>query len=162
GSTGDIEFLRADGAGTADPTQQVLIKNLDVNRALPIGLKIAGVSGGNVTTAIDLTDSNIGIAIALGANNVSATHFSLTGSSGNIQANGTLTVDGASTLTGNITSSGDLALNGSDITTTSVGTATLFNTNATTVNIAGAGTTVSLGAGSGTTTVNNDLAVTGV
>jgi hypothetical protein len=64
------------------------------------------------------------------------------------------------TFTG-LTLSGDLAVNGADITTTSVGTATVFNANATTVNIAGAGTTVSIGAGSGTTTVNNALFVTG-
>jgi hypothetical protein len=60
-----------------------------------------------------------------------------------------------------LTLSGDLAVNGADITTTSVGTATVFNTNATTVNIAGAGTTVGIGAGTGTTTVNNALVVTG-
>jgi len=64
--------------------------------------------------------------------------------------------------------SGDLAVNGGDITTTSTGTATVFNTNATTVNMAGAGTTVSIGAATGTTTINNantvvtgDLAVNG-
>ena len=70
--------------------------------------------------------------------------------------------------TDSLTITGDLAVNGSDITTTSTGTATLFNTNATTVNIAGAGTTVSIGAATGTTTINNantvvtgDLAVNG-
>ena len=60
-----------------------------------------------------------------------------------------------------LTLSGDLAVNGADITTTSAGTATLFNTNATTVNIAGAGTTVGIGSATGTTTVNNALVVTG-
>ena len=59
------------------------------------------------------------------------------------------------------TLSGDLAVNGGDITTTVTGTATLFNTNATTLNIGGAATAVSIGAGTGTTTVNNDLTVTG-
>ena len=60
-----------------------------------------------------------------------------------------------------LTLSGDLAVNGADITTTSVGTATVFNTNATTVNIAGAATTVSIGASNGTTTINGDLTVNG-
>lgn len=60
-----------------------------------------------------------------------------------------------------LTLSGDLALNGSDITTTSTGTATVFNTNATTLNLGGAATTVSIGAGTGNTTVNNNLTVTG-
>ena len=45
--------------------------------------------------------------------------------------------------------------------TTSSTTASVFNTNATTVNIAGAGTTVSLGASTGTTTVNNSLTASG-
>lgn len=62
---------------------------------------------------------------------------------------------------GGLTLSGDLAVNGGDITTTATGTATLFNTNATTLNIGGAATTVSIGAGTGTTTVNNSLTVTG-
>jgi hypothetical protein len=62
--------------------------------------------------------------------------------------------------TDTLTLVGDLAVNGGDITTTNA-TATLFNTNATTVNIAGAGTSVSIGAATGTTTINNDLAVTG-
>jgi hypothetical protein len=55
---------------------------------------------------------------------------------------------------------GDAAVNGGDITTTAA-TATVFNTNATTVNAFGAATTLNLGAGSGTTTVNNSLVVTG-
>ena len=43
------------------------------------------------------------------------------------------------------------------IDTSSTGTASIFNANATTVNIGGAATTVSIGADTGTTTVNNDL-----
>src|SRR5581483_3677619 len=103
GSTGGVEFLRADGAGTADPSQEVLIQNLDTNRALPVGLKIAGVTGGNVTTALDLSDANIGTAIALGANNISATHFSLTGSNGNITTDGSVAINGGSVTTTNTT-----------------------------------------------------------
>jgi hypothetical protein len=63
------------------------------------------------------------------------------------------TVDGT---TGDIVTAGDIAVNGGDITTTST-TANVVNANATTVNIAGAGTTVSIGANTGTTTINNDL-----
>lgn len=68
---------------------------------------------------------------------------------------------GASPTFTGLTLSGDLAVNGADITTTETGTATVFNTNATTLNIGGAATTVSIGAGTGTTTVNNSLTVTG-
>jgi hypothetical protein len=57
--------------------------------------------------------------------------------------------------TGNVTIAGDLAVNGGDITTTSTGTATVFNTNATTLNVGQAATTVSIGAATGTATINN-------
>ena len=68
------------------------------------------------------------------------------------------TLDG----TGALTLAGDLAVNGSDITTTGTGTATLFNTNATTLNIGGAATTVSIGAATGTATINNaNVVITG-
>lgn len=60
-----------------------------------------------------------------------------------------------------LTITNDLAVNGADITTTSTGTATLFNANATTLNIGGAATTIGIGAATGTTTVNNNLTVTG-
>jgi hypothetical protein len=59
--------------------------------------------------------------------------------------------------TDSLTIPGDLAVNGADITTTSTGTATLFNTNATTVNMAGAGTTVSIGATTGSTSIRNPV-----
>lgn len=81
---------------------------------------------------------------------------------GNLSAGGTLAVTGNTTLTG------DLAVNGGDITTLTLGTATVFNTNATTVNAFGAAGTVTIGATSGTTTIRNantvitgDLAVNG-
>jgi len=60
----------------------------------------------------------------------------------------------------NATLTGDIAVNGGDVTTTAT-TATLFNTNATTLNIGNAATTVSIGAATGTTTVRNDLVVSG-
>lgn len=59
-----------------------------------------------------------------------------------------------------ITLTGDAAVNGGDVTTTAA-TASLFNANATTLNIGGAATTLSIGAATGTTTVNNSLTVSG-
>lgn len=58
------------------------------------------------------------------------------------------------------TFSGDVAVNGGDLTTTAT-TASLFNANATTLNIGGAATTLSIGANTGNTTVNNNLVVSG-
>lgn len=59
-----------------------------------------------------------------------------------------------------ITLTGDAAVNGGDVTTTAT-TASLFNANATTLNIGGAATTLSIGAATGNTTVNNNLVVSG-
>ena len=63
------------------------------------------------------------------------------------------------------TGSGALVFGTSPAITTSLTTPSasfnLVNTTATTVNFAGAGTTISIGAGTGTTTVNNSLTVSG-
>ena len=53
--------------------------------------------------------------------------------------------------------SGDLAVDGGDITTASTGTATVFNTNATTLNIGGAATALQFGATTGTSTFRNGI-----
>jgi hypothetical protein len=79
----------------------------------------------------------------------------------NLNVGVNLGVGGTAIITGNTTITGDLAVNGADITTTSTGTATVFNANATTLNVGQAATTVSLGAATGTTTVRNALTVGG-
>ncbi len=76
--------------------------------------------------------------------------------------NGTAWVESTALINDNtdITISGDLAINSGDLTTTAT-TANIVNTTATAVNIAGASTATAIGAGTGTTTLGNDLAVTG-
>jgi hypothetical protein len=69
GSTGFSSFVRADGAGTADPAQLLLVDNLDVNRAQPIGIKVQSAAGA-ITTALDVSDAEIVTAIAIGVNDV--------------------------------------------------------------------------------------------
>ena len=59
-----------------------------------------------------------------------------------------------------LTLTGDAAVNGGDITTSAT-TATVFNTNATTVNAFGAATALTLGATTGTTTLRNDVSILG-
>lgn len=90
---------------------------------------------------------------------------------------GTVTIPAGASISGYLTTSsasstyaplsgatftGDIAVNGGDITTSAT-SATLYNTNATTLNIGGAATTISIGdtAHSGTTTINHNLAVYG-
>jgi hypothetical protein len=65
---------------------------------------------------------------------------------------------GTTNINNNLTVDLDLAVNGGDLTTTA-GTFNLLNANATTVNFAGAATTIEIGAGSGDTTINNNLTV---
>lgn len=62
--------------------------------------------------------------------------------------------------TDSLTIAGDLAVNGADITTTATGTATVFNTNATTLNMGGVATAITLGdATTATTTLRGGTLV---
>jgi len=101
------------------------------------------VNGGDITT------TSTGTATVF---NTNATTLNVGGSATTVSlgaATGTTTINNAATV------SADLAVNGGDITTSATGTATVFNTNATTLNVGGAATTVSIGAATGTATVNN-------
>ena len=114
--------------------------------ALPGGLS------GNTLTLEDMRDE-LAATIAAGTNtNIGVTYVDDAGNRGSLSI----------ALASSPTLSGDIAVNGGDITTTAT-TASVFNTNATTLNIGGAATTISVGNTShtGTTTVNNDLVVYG-
>lgn len=67
---------------------------------------------------------------------------------------------GNTNVRNNLNVTGDVAVAGGDITTTA-GTFNLINTNATTVNLAGAASAVNIGAGTSLTTINDDLTVLG-
>ena len=109
------------------------------------------LSGITTATTRTLTVPDISSTIAVTGNNLSV--FASTTSA---QLAGVISDE---------TGSGALVFGTSPTITTSLvaGSATmaLFNTTATTVNAFGAATTISLGAGTGTTTVNNDLVVSG-
>lgn len=79
---------------------------------------------------------------------------------GGVGIGGNLYVGGNLSFSGTLTLSDDLAINGGDLTTTSP-TFNLINSNATTVNFAGAATTLEIGAATGTTNINNNLDVDG-
>jgi hypothetical protein len=99
------------------------------------------VNGGDVTT--NQTTFNLINATAATVN------FAGAGTAVNIgAATGTTTINNANTVV-----TGDLAVNGGDVTTNQA-TFNLINTTAATVNFAGAGTAVSIGAATGTTTIN--------
>lgn len=159
-------------AGSITALSSLLVRN----KTLIVGQNEAGTSPASVTIR---SENAIGTNIAAGdlvirpglsTGNAAGGNFIVQtgaqGSSGNTYQVATtrLTIDnaGLATFANNVTVTGDLAVNGADITTTNTGTATLFNANATTLNIGGAATAVSIGSSaSGTTTVNHNLTVTG-
>lgn len=115
------------------------------------------IAANSVALGTDTTGNYV--SDVTGGTGVTVTHTPGEGSSPSIaigQAVGTtdsVSFDG-------LTLSGDAAVNGGDVTTTAT-TASIFNTNATTLNIGGAATALSIGANTGDTTVNNNLVVSG-
>lgn len=112
-------------------------------------LRVGGAATIGGATQINNTLGATGITSLTNATDSTATNNGALVVTGGVGVGGQLRVGGNTTLTG------DLAVNGGDITTTSTGTATLFNANATTLNIGGAATTVNIGAATGTLTLNN-------
>ncbi len=109
---------------------------------------------------IDISAAGAGVST-----NLIASSASPGGSDTYVQFNDGSTFGGDAGLTYNkttdsLTITGDLAVNGSDITTTGTGTATLFNTNALTLNLGGAATAITIGdATTATTTVRGGTLV---
>jgi hypothetical protein len=144
------------------------------SRTITLGGDLSGSVSINGSADATLTATIAADSVALGTDTTGNYVATIAGTTDQVNVSGSGSETAAITLSlpqninttsspsfAGLTLSGDLAVNGADITTTSTGTATVFNTNATTVNIAGAGTTVGIGAATGTTTVNNALVVTG-
>ena len=111
------------------------------------------VTGDLAVNGADITTTSVGTATLF---NTNATTLNVGGAATAITIGaitGTTTIRNANTVV-----TGDLAVNGADITTTATGTATVFDTNATTVNAFGAATAVTIGAAgsAGTLTIRND------
>lgn len=173
GATGYVAVSRADGSGTSDPAQLLLLSNLDLDRPLPSALKIQS-AGGGITTAVDLTDASIGTAVSVGANditgttgNIAYTNFGVNGSTGNVTSglvNGQ-TISSAANFTGtvgvagNLTLTSDVAVNGGDVTSTGAlnitpsGTLTAGSTTQQLILQGNASTTLTATGGGSTTTI---------
>jgi len=147
-----------DTAATVDGTTGDIITNGDI-----------AVNGGDITTSnltANVVNANATTVNIAGA----ATAVSIGAASGTTTVNNDLRVNGNDisgnsgtpiTLAGNnLVVNGDLEVRGGDITTNQTAF-NLLNTTATTVNIAGAATAVSLGNASGTVTIPGNLTVNG-
>lgn len=136
--------LQGDVAGTANVVNGVITIDTTVQaNSVALGTDTTGdyvenVTGGTGVTITGTKGEGWNPTIAIGQDVATTSSVSFAG----------------------LTLSGDAAVNGGDVTTTST-TASLFNANATTLNIGGAGTTISIGAATGTTTVNNDFVSAG-
>ena len=115
------------------------------------------VAANSVALGTDTTGNYVNDITA--GTGVTVTHTPSEGSSPTVAIGQAVGTSDSPSFAG-ITLTGDAAVNGGDVTTTAE-TASLFNANATTLNIGGAATTLSIGAATGNTTVNNNLVVSG-
>jgi hypothetical protein len=121
------------------------------------------------TTATNVNFAGAATALTIGATTgfteirnattVTSTTAASSTNTGALQVVGGVGIGGALYVGGNTVFTGDIAVNGGDVTTDQT-TFNLVNTNATTVNIAGAGTAVTIGATTGYTQIRNATTVT--
>jgi hypothetical protein len=152
GATTLSSTLGVTGAATLSST-------LAVTGASTLTGDVAANSGTITTTAttgnlFNATATTLNIGGAATALTIGATTGTATIRNATVAITNNATVGGTLAVTGNQTNTGDIAVNGGDVTTTAT-IATVFNTNATTVNAFGAATTLSIGATTGTLTLNN-------
>ena len=137
-NTDTIQFA---GGGSTTVSFNDVTKTVTFSTAIPAEadtLQTVTGRGSSTDKAISITNATVSTTVGTGA-------LIVTGGVG---------IGGALNTTGAIdTAAGTL--------TTASTTASIFNTGATTLNIGGAGTIISIGAATGITTVNNDLTITG-
>ena len=163
--TGSLTKL-ADGSSYLIAGTNVTITS-GASGAVTIAASGGGGSPGGSNTQIQYNadgafDGKSTLTFASGTDTLTVTNASITSLTASF-----VTSSGDYLIGGNVTVAGDVAVNGGDLTTTAA-TATLFNTNATTVTIAGgatSGATIGNATGgvtlNGTATVTGDLAVNG-
>ena len=167
----------ASNLGTLTVVGNSVLSNVFVTNITASNISASGfISASTLRVETSIVDG--GSLTVLGNTVLGDTITDTTIITGSTSISGSLTVVGNTTLqntfvtnltasiisaSGNISGNdgifaGDIAVNGGDVTTTLVGTATLFNTNATSVNIGGGATnTVLLGNGTGVVKTAGDF-----
>ena len=113
---------------------------LNANGGIAVDTSAFTVADTTGNTAIAGTLTVTGATVLNGGLTMDTDKFTVADTTGNTSIGGTLAV------TGDQTNTGDLAVNGGDLTTTAT-TFNLLNTTATTLNIGGAATTMTIGSG---------------
>ncbi|NBU69992.1 MAG: hypothetical protein EBS53_00860 [Bacteroidetes bacterium] len=158
-STGASTYNIGTGSTAASTTKTL---NLGTGGAASSTTNVNIGSSNGGTTTIN-SGTLVGASATQSLFNTTATTLNLGGAATSLNfgaATGTLTIANP-TITG--TNATTLNLNGASpsILTSSTGTASVFNTNALTGNLFGAATSISIGAATGTTTINHGLTVAG-
>lgn len=142
GTTIPLATLDVNGAASASGSLTFRSGAASIQTTTLSNLTIGGSTTGNVI----INSKNSTALTANGANlTASGIVYFANGTTYYIDASGNANLNAG-------TFAGDVAVNGADLTTTTTGTATLFNTNATTLNVGGAANTLAFGAASSTTT----------
>ena len=135
------DTIRFAGGGSTTVTFDAGTKTVTFSTAIPAEadtLQTVTTRGATTSTAISITNATASTTVGTGA----------------------LIVTGGVGIGGALNTTGAIATAAGTLTTASL-TASIFNTGATTLSIGGVATTISIGAATGTTTVANNLAVTG-
>lgn len=111
-----------DSASAVGATENLLVlDNADSNDTVTTAIEISSSGGGAITNAIDASDAAIVNAFLGGANNLSGTNWSITGSSGAAVFVGVNAGSGLLQGTGGITVTGTAQINASGTATTTIG-----------------------------------------
>jgi fibronectin-binding autotransporter adhesin len=147
-----------DASGTTGVTERFLVlDNADTDEAVTTAIEILASSTGTITTAIDLSDAEIGTALAIGANNITTAATTVASTELDL-------LDGGVTL-GELTDSGTLTattvdINGGNIDGTVIGATTRAAGSFTTIN--GNGNVTIGDANTDTVTINAGSSGTGI
>ena len=139
------------------------LNNTTISGALAVN-GVASIDDLEVANDLTVTGNIFGDYLQTTDIQISGTVVTTTNGNSNLQlraaGTGEVRIEENLTVTGNTVLNGDLRIDGQDLTSSTT-TFNLVNDTATTVNFAGAATTVEIGASTGTTSINNNLTVDG-